>query len=122
MPHVVSTNKVHSRATPGLGYLEALTQPNVQVLTESIQEVVKDGIKLKSGEVILVDVIICATGFDLSWKPRFPIIGRDGTNLQDQFKDRPKGYLGIAVPNLPNYMGIFAKYFSKEKLLPQANH
>ncbi|KAH0835158.1 hypothetical protein AYO21_10319 [Fonsecaea monophora] len=91
------------RPTPGTGYLEALTAPNVTVEYDSIGEVVENGIRLKNGTVLEFDAVICATGFETSWRPRFPIIGRDGTDLRKQWKDRPKSYLSCTVANFPNY-------------------
>lgn len=96
------------RPTPGNGYLEALTQGNVRVVTGSISEIVPDGIKLSTGEVIEVDIFICATGFDISFRPRYPFHGLNGINLADQWKDKPNGYLSLAIPNFPNH---FSEYF-----------
>ncbi|PVH75074.1 FAD/NAD(P)-binding domain-containing protein [Cadophora sp. DSE1049] len=91
------------RPTPGNGYLEALVKPNVTVITEEISEIVPKGIKLKSGKVIEVDVFICATGFDISFAPRFPLVGRNGINLAKQWKTRPEAYLSMAAANMPNH-------------------
>ena len=89
--------------TPGQGYLNALTKPNVDVRKSGIKRFVPEGIELDSGEILKVDAIICATGFDTSFCPRFPIIGRNG-NLQDQWKtSTPKAYMSCAVAGLPNY-------------------
>lgn len=93
------------RPTPGIGYLETLVKDNVRVVTDHIQRIVPDGIELVTGEVIKVDSIILATGFDYSWIPRFPLIGRNGCSIQEQWKDRSTGYLTIAVNNFPNYLG-----------------
>ncbi|XDG06882.1 hypothetical protein ABKA04_006497 [Annulohypoxylon sp. FPYF3050] len=91
------------RITPAPGYLEALRSTNTEVITEGIAEVVPEGIRLESGEIIKLDAIICATGFDNSFAPRFPIVGRNG-NVQDVFKnDTPKGYMSCALPGVPNY-------------------
>jgi cation diffusion facilitator CzcD-associated flavoprotein CzcO len=91
------------RITPGVGYLAALTKPNVQTVTTGIEEIRPHGIKLITGELIAVDAIVCATGFNLSFVPRFPIIGADG-NLQDIWKDSvPAAYMSCMVPGLPNY-------------------
>lgn len=95
------------RPTPGNGYLEALTQENVRVVTDPIQEIVPEGIKLSTGEIIKVDMFICATGFDISFSPRYPIIGRNGTSLTAQWKDKPSGYLSLAVPNMPNHFSAY---------------
>jgi cation diffusion facilitator CzcD-associated flavoprotein CzcO len=95
------------RPTPGNGYLEALTQDNVRVATDPISEVVPEGIKLSTGEVIPVDIFICATGFDISFRPRYPIRGVNGIALSEQWKDRAKGYLSLAIPNFPNHFSRF---------------
>lgn len=93
------------RMTPGIDYLESLTKPNARVVTESIARVVPDGLVLDSGEHIVVDAVICATGFDVSFRPRFPIVGRGG-NLQDVWaRNLPKAYMSCAVPDMPNYFG-----------------
>ena len=91
------------RPTPGNGYLESLTKENVRVVTDEISEIVPEGIVLATGEVLKVDALICATGFDLSFCPRFPIIGRNGANLAEQWKDRATAYLSVAPENMPNY-------------------
>jgi cation diffusion facilitator CzcD-associated flavoprotein CzcO len=46
------------------GYLASLSRPNVKVVYESIERVIPEGIKLRNGETIPLDVIVFATGFD----------------------------------------------------------
>lgn len=91
------------RLTPGVGYMPALKAENVRVVTDGILRILPNGIELTSGEVIEVDVLVCATGFDVSFCPRFPLIGREG-NLQDIWtRELPRAYMSCAVPGLPNY-------------------
>ncbi|KAL4901245.1 hypothetical protein BDW74DRAFT_170383 [Aspergillus multicolor] len=91
------------RLTPGVGYLPALTKPNVRTVTERIKRILPEGLELDTGEIIRVGIIICATGFDVSFRPRFPIVGRKG-NLQDLWADSlPQAYMSCCVPHLPNY-------------------
>lgn len=54
------------RPTPGNGYLEALSMDNVRVVTAHIQDIVPEGIRLTTGEVIKVDAFICETAFLLT--------------------------------------------------------
>ena len=77
-------------------------------MTDPIAEVVPSGIKLKTGEIVEMDVLVCATGYDYSWIPRFPIIGLNGIDLRSQWSERPSSYMGIAVKTVPNY---FSKNF-----------
>ncbi|KAI5923316.1 hypothetical protein F4810DRAFT_669760 [Camillea tinctor] len=91
------------RLTPAPGYLQALRTTNTKVITEDIAAVVPEGIRLASGEIIKLDAIICATGFDNSFVPRFPIVGRNG-NVQDIMRSEiPMGYMSCALPGVPNY-------------------
>ncbi|KAE8158896.1 hypothetical protein BDV40DRAFT_291389 [Aspergillus tamarii] len=101
------------RPTPGNGYLEALCSENTAVVSESIAEITPKGIQTTDGVEHEVDVIICATGFDVSWRPSYPTIGREARSLSEQWKDIPRTYLSIAVPNFPNYLifnGPFGPY------------
>lgn len=56
-------------------------------------------------------MIICATGFDTSFRPRYPLVGRGQKDLRALWKDLPEAYLGLAVSGFPNY---FSKYISEE--------
>lgn len=90
------------RMTPGSGYLRSLTKENVEVINESVIQFTEDGLIDESGNEHKVEIVICATGFDVSFAPHFEVTGRNGANLRDQFGDFPKAYLGITVANFPN--------------------
>ncbi|TDZ35544.1 FAD-binding monooxygenase moxY [Colletotrichum trifolii] len=101
------------RPTPGNGYLEALCEDNVTVVSSSIREITPNGIRTADGTEHELDVIVCATGFDVSWRPRYPTIGRNGVSLSEYWKDVPNTYLSLAVANMPNYVifnGPFGPY------------
>lgn len=50
-----------------------------------------------------MDTIICATGFNMSFSPRFPVIGRNNVNLQEKWDDNPECYLSVTAADMPNY-------------------
>lgn len=51
-----------------------------------------------------VDTVICATGFNMSFSPRFPIVGRNGVDLQKKWLNAtPECYLSVTVADMPNY-------------------
>lgn len=91
------------RLTPGVGYLEALGKDNVEVVYGEIDRVTENGCVCDNGKEYKLDVLICATGFDTSFRPRFPLINHLGRNLQDDWAEEPKGYMGLAAPDYPNY-------------------
>lgn len=97
------------RLTPAPGYLEALRAPNTEVVTAGIAEIVPNGIQLETGELIELDAIICATGFDNTFVPRFPLVGRHGLDVRDRLKNEtPTSYMSCALPGVPNYFSRFS--------------
>lgn len=91
------------RLTPGPGYLEALTQPHVTLISHPIVRVDASGVVTSDGVHRPVDAIICATGFETSPGAGFPIYGEDGINLREKYAYRPKTYLGLCTNNFPNF-------------------
>ncbi|KAI6781274.1 putative sterigmatocystin biosynthesis monooxygenase-like protein [Emericellopsis cladophorae] len=92
------------RLTPGVDYLESLTKPNVKVVYGEINSVSERGCVCDDGNEYPVDVLICATGFDTTFKPRFPVVNPAGENLQDRWAADPESYLGLAAADMPNYL------------------
>ncbi|RSM01229.1 hypothetical protein CEP52_008651 [Fusarium oligoseptatum] len=74
------------RLTPGLGYLEALTEDNVEFINTPI-----------------LDILVCATGFQTSAPPPFPVIGKNGQTMQQRFEPYAETYLSLATDGFPNY-------------------
>jgi cation diffusion facilitator CzcD-associated flavoprotein CzcO len=91
------------RPTPGNGYLEALVGEKTTTFTETISCITPTGFKDHAGQEYECDVIICATGFDTSFRPRFPVVGLNGVSLAKRWEKVPESYMGIAAPSMPNY-------------------
>ncbi|KAI0160643.1 FAD/NAD(P)-binding domain-containing protein [Xylariaceae sp. FL1272] len=92
------------RLTPGVNYLESLTKPNVEVVYGEINSITEKGCLCDDGKEYPVDILICATGFNTSFKPRFPVVSHTGENLQDKWAKDPESYLGVAAAGFPNYL------------------
>ncbi|RDW89163.1 monooxygenase-3 [Coleophoma cylindrospora] len=90
------------RLTPGPGFLEALVEDNVHFTNSKIVRVTKDSIITADGKIQKVDAIVCATGFDTTFLPRFPIKGSNNILLADQWSSHASAYLSTAIPNFPN--------------------
>ncbi|KAJ5595436.1 uncharacterized protein N7459_001644 [Penicillium hispanicum] len=91
------------RLTPGPGYLEALTDDKVEIIKSEIVKVDETGIFTADGQHRAVDMIVCATGFDTTHTPRFPINGDGGVSLADRWKETPETYLSLATDGFPNF-------------------
>ncbi|MBS0164436.1 MAG: hypothetical protein JSS48_17935 [Nitrospira sp.] len=90
------------RLTPGPGYLEALTSDEVEFVSTEIESFTDKGLRTVDGTDHEFDAIICATGFDVSSVPAFPIYGDQGVNLQDMWRKEVSTYLSVMVPKMPN--------------------
>lgn len=91
------------RMTPGINYLETLQADNVTVVTGQVERITASGCVANGGKEYPVDVLICATGFDVSFRPRFSIKGKDGRDLRDIWSGEAHSYLGVGAPSQPNY-------------------
>ncbi|KAK2016164.1 FAD/NAD(P)-binding domain-containing protein [Colletotrichum eremochloae] len=94
------------RLTPGPGYLECLLANNVDFCSQEVARFTEKGLMTADGCEHEFDAIICATGFDVSAVPAFPIRGLNGVNLQDLWAKEPKQYLGVCVSQMPNFFPI----------------
>lgn len=95
------------RPTPGNKYIESICAPNVDLITGNIRCVTPEGVVDQDGNVHPLDVLVCATGFDTSHRPRFPLLGRGRRNLQDVWASEATAYLALAVPDFPNYFVFY---------------
>lgn len=98
------------RLTPGPGYLEAIGQDNVEYIQTPIRRITATGIETQDGVHRPVDAIFCATGSKRDFLPPLSVTVGDltldqvwDTNGQHGF---PYSYLGVAVPDFPNFLLI----------------
>ncbi|KAK4226301.1 hypothetical protein QBC38DRAFT_537279 [Podospora fimiseda] len=103
------------RLTPGPGYLEAITEDNVEYIRDPISHFTEQGIVTKDGKERKVDAVFCATGANVDMVTPFPIRGQNGIDLRELWdpelssKDGygfPYTYLGLATPGFPNLLFI----------------
>lgn len=89
-------------------YLTTMTQPNVQLVTETILRVTADGIETSDGVHHHVDAIIYGTGFAATeFLAPMRITGRAGLNLNDAWQGGAQAYLGLSVPSFPNFFMLY---------------
>ena len=86
-----------------------LTRPNVDLVTDPIERIARDGVVTKDGAFWPADVLVLATGFDAQ-RMLAPMLieGRNGETIRDRCgDDNPRAYLGITVPGFPNLFMIY---------------
>jgi 4-hydroxyacetophenone monooxygenase len=89
-------------------WLRALQRDNVELVRTGIDHIEADAIVTEDGRRHEVDVIVYATGFHANrflWP--MEIVGRKGTVLAEQWGESPSAYLGITMPNFPNFFCMY---------------
>ncbi|KAK5750820.1 hypothetical protein LTS12_019108 [Elasticomyces elasticus] len=79
------------RVTPGDPYMKAIQEPNVTVHFTPVVSCTEDGVIGGDGVETKVDTIICATGFDVSYRPPFPVVGKHGIDLRKKWAEEANG-------------------------------
>jgi 4-hydroxyacetophenone monooxygenase len=89
-------------------WLTTLLRGNVELVDDPIESITANGIRTASGAEYPCDVIIYGTGFAAD-KFLFPmkVIGRDGVDLNQQWDGDPRAFMGMAMPNFPNFYCIY---------------
>lgn len=89
-------------------YYPALTQPHVELVSDSVTEVTATGVRTPDGVEREVDAIVFGTGFAAQdFLAGIEVTGRDGAQLSKQWSEGARAYLGVHVPGFPN---LFVAY------------
>ena len=95
------------RILPSNDWYPALQQPNVELVTDGIKEIVPEGIVGADGRLHEVDTIVLATGFkvtDISLAHR--IRDANGVSMAEHWQGSPQAYLGTSVAGYPNFFFV----------------
>ena len=85
-------------------YYPAVTQPNVDVITDGIAEVREHSVVTTDGVEHEVDTIIFGTGFHVTDPPIAGLVrGRDGKSLADVWSTGLEAHLGTTIAGFPNF-------------------
>jgi cation diffusion facilitator CzcD-associated flavoprotein CzcO len=84
-------------------FYPTLTRSNVELVSDGIAEVREHSIVTSDGVERPIDVLIFGTGFRAT-EPLIGIriVGREGVEIHDAWRERMSAYLGITVSGFPN--------------------
>jgi cation diffusion facilitator CzcD-associated flavoprotein CzcO len=84
-------------------YYPAVTQRNVEVVTDGIREIRPHSIVADDGTEREVDTIVLSTGFRVADMPAAEKVrGRDGRTLSEVWDGRPQAHRGTTIAGFPN--------------------
>jgi cation diffusion facilitator CzcD-associated flavoprotein CzcO len=85
-------------------YYPTLQRPNVTLETDGIARITEGGVVTEAGRTHDLDVIVYATGFDVTATfARMNLVGRGGLRLTEAWAGGMGAYQGITVAGFPNY-------------------
>ena len=93
-------------------WLNTLKQEHVHLIVDPIQEITEKGVRTSGDEygaaLHEADVLIYATGFHASrFLTPMKIKGRGGVDLHEQWDGKARAYLGVTIPNFPNFFCLY---------------
>ena len=91
------------------GWFDALKRPNVELVTEGIEQITRNGIRTRDGHEHDLDMIVVAGGFKAErylWPVAYT--GRNGITLEEAWShDGARSYVGVTMPDFPNMFVIY---------------
>ncbi len=91
------------------GWFDSLNRDNVDLNVDGISHLVAEGVVTETGETIPIDVLVFATGFEVS-SYFYPVVyeGRGGATFAELWqKDGARAYLGLTMPQFPNFYCLY---------------
>jgi cyclohexanone monooxygenase len=89
-------------------YLQTLTQPHVEVVSSPARSLRARTLVTEDGTEMEVDVVVCATGYAAAdYLGQIDVAGEDGTTLREKWAEGAYAYLGMAVPDVPNFFMLY---------------
>jgi 4-hydroxyacetophenone monooxygenase len=89
-------------------WLAALKRDNVDLITSGIEKITPKGIVTADGVEHPADILIYGTGFKASqFLSTYKVYGKGGVELHDKWAGDARAYLGMTVPDFPNFFMIY---------------
>jgi cation diffusion facilitator CzcD-associated flavoprotein CzcO/acetyl esterase/lipase len=84
-------------------FYPAMSQPNVELVTDGIARITEGGIATADGQERAIDVLVCATGFEtVQLLSSITVTGLGGRTLRETWANGPEAFHGISVAGFPN--------------------
>ena len=88
-------------------YYDAIQRSNAHLVTEGIDRIEELGVRTNDGVLHEFDILVYATGIT-AHTPFEPmtVTGTDGKTIDEAWQQGAKAYLGVAIPDFPNFFTI----------------
>ena len=99
-------------------YYAAFNRPNLELVTEDITRITKDGVVTSDGRERKIDTLVMATGFSATeYLSAIEVTGREGLDLADAWNDGAQAYMGITTAGFPNLFMLYGPNTNQGSLI-----
>ena len=104
-------------------FFPAFNRSNLELVTESIEAVTKNGVRTSDGREREVDLIVYATGFSATkYLSALDVTGRGGVHIDDAWSDGALAYLGATTAGFPNLFMLYGPNTNNGSILEMIEH
>ena len=104
-------------------FYPAFNRPNLELVTEPIESIFKNGVRTSDGREREVDLIVYATGFSATkYLSALDVTGRDGVHIDEAWSDGAHAYLGVTTAGFPNLFMLYGPNTNNGSILDMIEH
>jgi cyclohexanone monooxygenase len=99
-------------------YYAAFNRPNLELVTDPIERIARDGIVTADGRERPVDTLILATGFETTkFLSAVDVRGRRGRSIADAWSDGAQAYKGVTTAGFPNLFMLYGPNTNADSII-----
>jgi len=99
-------------------YYAAFNRDDLELVTEGIERITKDGIVTVDGRERKIDTLVLATGFSsIEYLSAISVKGREGLDLEDAWSDGAVAYQGVTTAGFPNLFMLYGPNTNQGSLI-----
>ena len=99
-------------------YYAAFNRDDLELVTEGIERITKDGIVTVDGRERKLDTLVLATGFSsIEYLSAISVKGRNGLDLEDAWSDGAVAYQGVTTAGFPNLFMLYGPNTNQGSLI-----
>ena len=99
-------------------YYPTFNRSDVDLVTEDIVRITKDGVVTADGQERKIDTLVMATGFSsIEFLSAIDVTGRGGLDLEEAWKDGAQAYMGMTTAGFPNLFMLYGPNTNQGSLI-----
>lgn len=99
-------------------YYAAFNRDDLELVTEDIERVTKDGILTRDGRERKLDTLVLATGFSsIEYLSAISVTGKGGLDLEEAWSEGAVAYQGVTTAGFPNLFMLYGPNTNQGSLI-----